>query len=96
MSYVDGKLESFTTTFCSISYSTLSRNLNAADCLIFSGMESTSCDRRVYLNQYMNTSHYLIFDGTIGQLHTKFHEEKVGRSYVVKETPNRMYTYYQN
>ncbi|XP_076096525.1 uncharacterized protein LOC143067274 isoform X4 [Mytilus galloprovincialis] len=52
------------------------------------GMESTSCDRRVYLNQYMNTSHYLIFDGTIGQLHTKFHEEKVGRSYVVKETPN--------
>lgn len=61
-----------------------------------SGMESTSCDRRVYLNQYMNTSHYLIFDGTIGQLHTKFHEEKVDRSYVVKETPNRMYTYYQS
>lgn len=38
-------------------------------------MESTSCDRRVYLNTYMNTKNALIFDGVIGRIHRQFHEE---------------------
>jgi hypothetical protein len=39
-------------------------------------MEKTSCDRRVFLNTYINTAEYLIFDGTIGSLHTDFYVDK--------------------
>jgi hypothetical protein len=47
-------------------------------------MESTSCDRRVYLNKYVDIKKLLIFDGTIGRIHRQFYEEKVGKNYVVK------------
>jgi hypothetical protein len=39
---------------------------------IFPGMESTSCDRRVYLNKYVDIKKLLIFDGTIGRIHRQF------------------------
>ena len=48
-------------------------------------MESTSCDRRVYLNKYVDIKKLLIFDGTIGRIHRHFYEEKVGKNYVVKK-----------
>ncbi|XP_078319808.1 uncharacterized protein LOC111119482 isoform X2 [Crassostrea virginica] len=37
------------------------------------GMEKTSCSRRVFLNTYIDTKDYLIFDGTIGSLHKDFY-----------------------
>ncbi|XP_062607940.1 uncharacterized protein LOC134269752 isoform X1 [Saccostrea cucullata] len=48
------------------------------------GMEKTACSRRVFLNNYMNTKDYLIFDGTIGSIHKDFYEEKK----VVKKRKN--------
>ena len=51
-------------------------------------MESTSCDRRVYLNKYVDIKELLIFDGTIGRIHRQFYEEKVGKNYVVKNNSN--------
>ncbi|XP_056017946.1 uncharacterized protein LOC125670329 isoform X2 [Ostrea edulis] len=39
------------------------------------GMEKTSCNRRVFLNTYIDTKEYLVFDGTIGSLHTDFYTE---------------------
>jgi hypothetical protein len=51
-------------------------------------MESTSCDRRVYLNKYVDIKKLLIFDGTIGRIHRQFYEEKVGKNYVVKNNSN--------
>jgi hypothetical protein len=43
-------------------------------------MESTSCDRRVYLSKYVDIKKLLIFDGTIGRIHRQFYEEKVGKT----------------
>ena len=40
---------------------------------MFLGMEKTSCSRRVFLNTYIDTKDYLIFDGTIGSLHKDFY-----------------------
>ena len=51
-------------------------------------MESTSCDRRVYLNKYLDIKKLLIFDGTIGRIHRQFYEEKVGKNYVVRNNSN--------
>ncbi|XP_033738206.1 uncharacterized protein LOC117325827 isoform X2 [Pecten maximus] len=47
------------------------------------GMEATSCDRKVELSTYVKTNEVLVFDGTIGRVHKNFHQQKVGKEYVV-------------
>ncbi|OWF35917.1 Ectonucleotide pyrophosphatase/phosphodiesterase family member 3 [Mizuhopecten yessoensis] len=47
------------------------------------GMEATSCDRKVELSTYVKTNEVLVFDGTIGRVHKDFHQQKIGKEYVV-------------
>ena len=37
-------------------------------------MEKTPCDRREFLNNYINVKDYVIFDGTMGTIHKDYKE----------------------
>ncbi|KAK3089994.1 hypothetical protein FSP39_008300 [Pinctada imbricata] len=54
------------------------------------GMEDTSCDRKVLLNNYINIKDKLIFDGTIGTIHENYHATTKKDSDVVLKNTQEM------